>query len=242
MSSFRCAVSLPITQYRPHAHDHWEVVCQLEGEMQTTVNGETFVMCPGDVMLIPPGAVHSGSSEMPCRDTSLHADTLHFSSFARLRDEQEHIVTLFTMIRQLSTEREGDFAATIHSLIETVNRILNAKLSSNTLTPAVERVKRAVYENISNSDFCLAAEIAKTGFVADYFRRCFQREMGQTPTQYLISLRMERAKQLLRDPKHFTVEAIAHSCGFADALYFSTCFKKHVGISPLGYRKNKGNG
>ena len=92
-------------------------------------------------------------------------------------------------------------------------------------------------EAIRHNYRTVAAEIAKTGFVADYFRRCFQREMGQTPTQYLISLRMERAKQLLRDPKHFTVEAIAHSCGFAAALYFSTCFKKHVGCSPLEDRK-----
>ena len=101
----------------------------------------------------------------------------------------------------------------------------------------MERVKRAIYDNISNCDFKPSVAIAASGFDKDYFGRLFKRETGKSPVQFLTDLRIAQAKRLLKDPKQFSVEVIAHSCGFSDALYFSTCFKKHVGLSPLAYRK-----
>ena len=95
-----------------------------------------------------------------------------------------------------------------------------------------------IYENLSNIDFELSDAITDIGFDKDYFRRCFKRETGKTPTQYLTDMRIVSAKQLLVDNKLFSIEAVAHSCGFSDSLYFSTCFKKHVGLSPMQFRKN----
>ena len=62
-------------------------------------------------------------------------------------------------------------------------------------------------------------------------------EMGKTPVAYITELRMERAKNLLSQEPPLTVEQIAELCGFSDSFYFSKTFKKHTGLSPLGYRK-----
>jgi len=69
-----------------------------------------------------------------------------------------------------------------------------------------------------------------------YFCAIFKKEVQLTFLQYLMQIRMEAAKELLRstDLKSFQ---IAEQVGFAEPNYFSFCFKKHIGISPKEYRK-----
>ena len=230
--------SLPITSYKAHTHKDWEIVCQLEGEARTQVGDQTLTVRKGDVLLIPPNTVHKGESDGIFRDISLHAEELSFPHFACFRDESSDLALLLSMIHRLHAEQEGGYRAAISTLIRAICELVQAKLRLPEGSPAVERVKRAIYDNISNCDFKPSVAIAVSGFDKDYFCRLFKRENGKTPMQFLTDLRIAQAKRLLKDPKQFSVEVIAHSCGFADALYFSTCFKKHVGLSPLAYRKN----
>ena len=108
--------------------------------------------------------------------------------------------------------------------------------------PFVNEFKSIAYENISNAEFQITDQIAKMGFHPDYFRRCFKEETGKTPLEYLTSLRIRQAKTLLLQDNFISVENVAFNCGFTDNLYFSTCFKKHVGISPMQYRKKNHKG
>ena len=64
----------------------------------------------------------------------------------------------------------------------------------------------------------------------------FKRETGKTPALYLIGERVKKAKTLLLD-SDWKLEQIAQACGFANAYYFSTIFKKHTGLSPSLFRK-----
>ena len=50
-----------------HRHVHEQVVNMLAGEFELTVNGTPHVLTPGDVLLIPPDAPHSGRSITECR-------------------------------------------------------------------------------------------------------------------------------------------------------------------------------
>ncbi len=67
-------------------------------------------------------------------------------------------------------------------------------------------------------------------------RRIFKKETGMAVMEYLTQQRMERSKELLKDP-HITVGAVASAVGFANIYYFSQTFKKHTGKSPTAYRK-----
>ena len=231
--------SLPISSYKAHAHKSWEIVCQLEGEVQTQVGDQTLTVREGDVLLIPPNTMHEGRSNGIFRDISLHSEALSFPEFACFRDESGDLAMLLSMIHRLNAEQEGGYRAATGSLIRSICELAQAKRCLPEGSPAVERVKRAIYDHISDCDFKPSAVIADIGFDKDYFCRLFKRETGKTPVQFLTDQRVAQAKRLLKDPKQFSVEVIARSCGFADALYFSTCFKKHVGLSPLAYRKIK---
>ena len=83
-----------------------------------------------------------------------------------------------------------------------------------------------------------AAEIARNISMSyGYFSRCFHDVIGQSFSDYCISLRIRRAKTLLENTNQ-TVLSIAFSVGYEDEKYFSRIFKKSTGMSPSKYRKS----
>ena len=71
-----------------------------------------------------------------------------------------------------------------------------------------------------------------------HFSHSFKKETGEGFREYLIGVRLEHAKRLLKY-SNLNVTEIALSVGFKDANYFSNVFKKRVGVSPMTYRKTE---
>ena len=71
-----------------------------------------------------------------------------------------------------------------------------------------------------------------------YFTRQFTAYVGVPPYRYLIGLRIERAKDLLRGSE-LTVTQICHRVGFNSLSHFTTTFRQHTGFSPSAYRRRK---
>lgn len=74
-----------------------------------------------------------------------------------------------------------------------------------------------------------------TSYVCTFFKN----ETGQTLNQYLTEYRMEKAKQLLLDPR-YKIADISSRVGYSDGNYFGKSFKKHTGFSPSEYREKMG--
>ena len=71
---------------------------------------------------------------------------------------------------------------------------------------------------------------------ASYVCTFFKSETGQTLNQYLTEYRMEKAKQLLSDPR-YKISEISSKVGYTDGNYFGKSFKKYSGFSPSEYRE-----
>ncbi len=69
-----------------------------------------------------------------------------------------------------------------------------------------------------------------------YFSNLFRSEVGMSFSDYLIQVRVENAKSLLRR-FDLSVDAISRKCGFNSLAHFSRTFKDRCGVSPLKYRK-----
>ena len=69
-----------------------------------------------------------------------------------------------------------------------------------------------------------------------YFRKLFREAWGCTPSQYAVSVRLQRAKALMEYP-FLTLEECAEQSGFSSLQYFCKVFKKEVGTTPSKYRK-----
>lgn len=73
------------------------------------------------------------------------------------------------------------------------------------------------------------------GYHRTYLSKIFKEQTGQSPSQYLLQIRMERAAQLLQN-EQLSIAHIASSVGYEDPLYFSRQFKKWYQQSPSAYR------
>lgn len=81
------------------------------------------------------------------------------------------------------------------------------------------------------------ADIAKhVGVSRSYLYKIFVKNLQTTPSEFLARLRLVRAKELL-ELTELSVEGVAMSCGYQEALVFSKAFKQEVGMPPSHYRK-----
>lgn len=82
-------------------------------------------------------------------------------------------------------------------------------------------------------------EVAETcGLTTFAFSRAFKKEFGITFQEYLIRLRIDRAQQLLSNPR-LSVTDVAGAAGFGDLSHFTRTFRRYVGSSPSAYRKEE---
>ncbi len=80
-------------------------------------------------------------------------------------------------------------------------------------------------------------DIAKFVFLSpSYFTRAFKDETGLSPINYLLKVRIERAKELLSDTS-LKISDIALNVGFSNQQRFNEMFKKYARTTPLQYRK-----
>lgn len=68
-----------------------------------------------------------------------------------------------------------------------------------------------------------------------YLQKVFTKEMKVSPTGYLVTTRMSKAKHLLQTTDLLIIN-IAQSVGYRNAAHFSTTFHQHIGLSPTQYR------
>jgi two-component system response regulator YesN len=69
-----------------------------------------------------------------------------------------------------------------------------------------------------------------------YFGILFKRETGENFSDYLVKVRIEKAKEMLRDIR-YNINEIAENVGYKDTRYFSRLFKSIVGVNPTQYRQ-----
>lgn len=81
------------------------------------------------------------------------------------------------------------------------------------------------------------------GFSKYYISRLFKQHMGVTIIDYLIKVRLDQAKELLKAGE-YSIKQISFMVGYSDPNYFTWSFKKYLGISPIKYRyfQNLGSG
>lgn len=107
----------------------------------------------------------------------------------------------------------------------------NASLSSSQRT----RLEKFVDGELA-SNFGLVDLARLVGYSPDHFSRLFKHAFRQTPYQYVLSRRIEKAMTMLRDER-LSIAEIALACGFSNQGHLTTAFKRRTGTTPGAYRK-----
>ena len=105
------------------------------------------------------------------------------------------------------------------------------KTAKSAINDVLEYININYHENFTNEMLA-----SKTKYGTSYFRKLFTGIVGVSPLQYVIKVKMEKAKELLYSDIH-SISEIAELLGFENVYYFSNAFKKYYGLSPLKYLK-----
>ena len=100
------------------------------------------------------------------------------------------------------------------------------------------------HQGIVESNYCTNIKISmfadKYFFSQEYLNKLFKNKYGYTIYEYVLKLRMERAKELLGQPD-IKIMDIAERLGYADNHYFSKAFRTYYHVTPTQYRNQLQN-
>jgi AraC family transcriptional regulator len=91
-------------------------------------------------------------------------------------------------------------------------------------------VEEKLADNIRLMELAEAA-----GMSMFHFARMFKQSTGQSPYQYVVTRRMDTAKQLLRNQAMSVLEVSVRT-GFVDQRHFTKVFRRKIGVSPTEFR------
>lgn len=154
--------------------------------------------------------------------------------WADLRQRLAHPIEKYFRVRLDIVQRQGSQVLDFPEVFESAAQDYSARRH---YSKAVQGAVALMNQNWSDSELSLQT-LADALYVSpQYLSRLFRRETGDTIGGYLARKRINEAMRLLQDPALKMYE-IAQKTGYTSQHYFSSAFKKALGISPVEYRKN----
>lgn len=133
-------------------------------------------------------------------------------------------------------EECASFEEAASRLLERIDAGVEEQMEQQ-LSPNVVRAIRYITDNLSGT--LSVSEIAQAAYVSSsHLSYLFRQDMGGSIKQYIISMRIERAKRLLLDGEQ-SVQEVARAVGIADEVYFSKLFKRMTGRTPSKFAREE---
>ncbi len=246
----------PVHRVGPQVLDYHLVHYVVSGKGSFSCLGRQYELGPGDSFFIFPGELVSYASDktdpwyyrwigfkgtyadqlLSSIGISSHKPTAHSGSGRRLNALFHHVQRILRQAKPNCDLQAGGYMRIILSeYVESAPPESSAK--TEPVSDIQQRVEQAIrWLTLQYSQPVSIENMAQAlGYHRTHLSKMFKQYTGMPPMHFLLKIRMERAKLLLLEP--LTVEQIASSVGFSDALYFSKQFKKWYGCSPTEYRR-----
>jgi AraC-like DNA-binding protein len=218
-----------------------------EGQCRYFIDGNTYQLYAGDIVLIPEGVIHN----------SEYSDSVHSRLLincasdiipTEVKNEFSSLLYLYrnpkttNEIRQIFDkigEEYGKGDSLSYGVLTCYTRILFYTLlrsaeqrrpidvTNRTVSSVIETMKNELSSDITLKDMAKRFSVSQ-----EHLSRIFKKETGIGFSSYLTFLRMKKAEELLIHSSESRITEIAYACGFSDSNYFSSQFKRLHGISP----------
>ena len=242
-----------------HSHPAYSFFLNFDDSTRIAANGEIFRSEPGKILAMDPGAVHHEMpADRPPRYIGIFVARQYFEgemalypairlrpfAFRGFSPAPELIVLLKEFMKEAEAWLPGrdvllDAIATriVHSLIRAAFQVPAApdRIGERIeIHRVIEHLHCRYHEKLTVTELARIAAMSTA-----HFSRVFRRETGHPPLDYLIRLRLQKARLLLLAGDE-NITGIALGCGFATPSHFASCFLRHFGITPSEYRKSRG--
>lgn len=210
----------------------------------------------GDLMLLRPGLWHRyrPDSEVGWEETWIgfqghYAHRLIEKFFARdkalvqVGHDEELVRKLQYVIGLMQEAPPGYRQMMAGETVATLARIRALDMRADHERNAHEdKMNQARYHLLRHAteEVDLAALAGQLGLSYSRFRSLFREHTGSSPRRYQIDIRINRARELLRESNH-NINEIAELLGFSSVYYFSRLFRQRTGQTPSGFRRDARN-
>ncbi|BBI31645.1 AraC family transcriptional regulator [Cohnella abietis] len=246
----------------PAIHDYYLIHTVLSGKGEFTIRNKSYPCGPGDTFIIFPGELFSyqahaldpwhyvwvafvgygAAAAMSALDASPEQPIISGSLNPSIRNYYDRLHRSFdsATFPELSNLEAGGWIRLLFQQFGLARKKLEAANSpSNT---AVDLIMKQAIQYLTlqyTQQISIEHLSGMLGYHRTHLCKLFKQSTGLSPMQYLMRIRMNRAELLLATP--MTIDQVASSVGFSDALYFSRKFRNWRGQSPNEYRKTLRN-
>lgn len=209
----------------------------LGGQITYTMNQKKYISNQSCAIILPQGGTYSihGDKEGIFPVINFKCENYNCNEIVVLPLENSKMcIRNFETIKSLFLNN-GD-RLKIYSLFYEL--LSNISSFSNHHSP-LDLVIKHITDNLHSPELSNSMLARKIGISEVYLRKLFAIHYDTSPKQYILNLRIHKAKQMLCDTA-IAVAAIAEECGFSSVYHFCRTFKQHTGLTPTQYaEKNK---
>ncbi len=220
-----------------HQHDHYhQLVLPCEGTLEMQVGHREGRVGPSCLAVVPAGETHAFAAQGDNRFLVADLPLMMADAWAQL----PAFVPLSQPLRQYIGFLQSWLGAGHTAAVPGCDRVLAELLitpKTQTLTDSrIEHVRDWMSQHFAEPLTLLQLASLSCLSVRQFSAR-FRQATGQSPQQYLIQLRMQRAQALLQQTD-MSLQQVSDAVGYASVSAFSHRFREQLGISPGYYRRN----
>lgn len=227
----------------------YEIEIFTEGNGISYINRVAHPIQKGFVLLAKPGQMRHSKLHFQCnyihlnfKNEVLESQINALPDFFEISGEQRYHDILFKILNAM----DGGFVASnlyinskiyelLYMLCTDATRIqrTSVRYDKNTLLRAQQYINQNYNQNLSLKEIAGYVNLSPI-----YFHNLFRAFTGKTPHDYLLEVRLSRAKHLLSFTQ-MSVEEVAFKTGFSSQSYFNAVFKKELHTTPTQFRKDE---
>jgi AraC-like DNA-binding protein len=219
-----------------HVHEHWELVCYVEGAGTITVGNDDIAFDTGMAIALPPHIPHAEVSPPGFRCLFLGYEDLPGTSPVIVRDVGGMLATTMRLLIREQRSGAADADAAVADLLAVILRWIR-RWSGESADPLVRRAEELILGGWRDPAFSIGDLARDVGCSADRLTRRFRAATGVTPRERLTRLRIDEARSLLAQG-HGVAETAA-LVGFNDPFWFSRQFHRLTGETPRDIRAQR---
>ena len=240
--------ALPYRVIREKGRKDFHILYAESGYCRVYFDGQYYKLAPDQFILYYPGQKqeYSFCSEDPSVNSYVHFQGIHAIDILADCGMQSGIHTAcnpadakryFRKLAQSLHPTSGASETKKNQLLLAVLCALSDKNNRADFPDAVHKAVQYLHANyMKQIEITTLADASNVS--PSRFQHIFKTHMGTSPHQYLLSLRIEHAKELLTTDT-LSVSAVSAMVGFEDPFYFSRIFKNKTGETPNQFRKKR---
>ena len=209
-----------------------------KGQITYSHHGKKYVSHSHNAVLLPKGQTYAISGDKDGLFPVINFDCIGLDCEDIIVFPLQNPESFYKDCQKLSElflfkDKQLQIFSTFYNLLQ---RMIQEQVPQNR---ALHQALQYIEKNIANPDLSNSLIAQNANISEVYLRKLFAQKYNTSPKQYILDIRMQKAKQLLTNPL-YSISFIGEECGFTSPYAFSRCFKEKVGISPSEYaRQNR---